>query len=349
MNSTAITSQKASPTLHALECEEEPFHLSFADMRVTTGLEKLKSYVVACNDKPAPFGYSFVVHRVSHCKPEEVVLRIPRRDDDPHTNQELIREVRFLTKLEHPGVIKPLAIFHTPRIGMVEVLPAYDSDLEEYCWNYRYDPRFLVSLSQQTLSALHYLHGKGLIHADVKQQNTLVKMTECGMKFVLCDFGLAGEHGSCATYDSSYHPPELSKPWHLYWGDNKDVCGKLFGHSFIFDGAYRPEVDIWMHGLMMFRTFCTFPIYRETMQKQLGTIWTKLQEQGPEGYAAQLVCEQKTYQDSVGRDQDSYCRTSGEEDMEKLRVVMVNTLKCLAIDREARPSTESLIESYRRL
>ncbi len=343
------SSERLLPTPCSFECGEEPFYASFSGMKVTAGLRQLTHYVESHNYKPAPHGSSFIVHCVRNCKPEAVAVRIPRRNENPYMNRELFREVELLKTLEHPGIIKPLAMFHTPGIGWIEVLPAYDCDLEIYCQNNRYHPRLLVDLSRQTLSAFQYLHGKGFIHADVKQQNTLVKMTEGGMKFVLCDFGLADKCGYSDVYSSVYHPPELSKFWCQHWREHKDVDGKLFGHRLICNGRYRPEVDIWMYGLMMFRTFYSFTFKSDTVMKQLGTLWAKLQEHGPVNYASQLVCEQKVYQNSVGRDHDSYCRVFGEDDMAKLGAVMTATLRCLAIDLKERPSTECLLELYHRL
>ena len=244
------------PSRQSSECTGEPFQASFADMKVTEGLEHLISFVQANNYTPARHGRCFLVHRVCHCRPDEIALKIPRCNDYEPLKSELYREAQLLKTLEHPGIIKSLALFCTPGIGLVEVLPAYDSDLEVFCQQHNYHPRLIVNLSRQVLSALHYLHGKGFIHADVKQQNTLVKDTQSGMKFVLCDFGMADRKGYCEIYDSIYHPPELSAAW----CEKKNADGELFGHRFLCNGAHQPEADIWLYGFMILRTFCSFPL-----------------------------------------------------------------------------------------
>ena len=74
--------------------------------------------------------------------------------------------------------------------------------------------RCIQSIGRQALSGLDYLHGKGVMHRDVKPKNILVTKWEPSEEtptIKLADFGLAGLGPGCQTWcgTGGYTAPEL--------------------------------------------------------------------------------------------------------------------------------------------
>lgn len=97
-----------------------------------------------------------------------------------------------------------------------------------------FDLSRLQSIARQVLQALAYVHGNGVIHADVKPENILIKsFSRCDVKLI--DFG-----SSCLTSDKpghyiqsrSYRAPEC-------------VLGCTIG----------PKIDIWSLGCVLYELY----------------------------------------------------------------------------------------------
>lgn len=101
----------------------------------------------------------------------------------------LNREYRTLTSLQHPHIIRPYDYgfddHHLPYFTM-PLLENAQTILEA---GKRCRPAEKIALLLQLLEALAYLHGRGLIHRDLKPDNVLV----VNGQVKLLDFGLAVE------------------------------------------------------------------------------------------------------------------------------------------------------------
>lgn len=118
-----------------------------------------------------------------------------------YMEDELKSDIYFLKKLKSEWVV-PLANTGHDWLSM----PCYDMDLEEYVKKYL-EPEDINNIIKQLIDGLKFIHGKGIIHSDIKPKNILVDVKK--KRFYYTDFGLAVESGDDikgCTYN--YAPPE---------------------------------------------------------------------------------------------------------------------------------------------
>ncbi|MDO8520116.1 MAG: protein kinase, partial [Deltaproteobacteria bacterium] len=116
-------------------------------------------------------------------------------------------EFKVLKKLSHPNIgeifdygfdtNEKKIYFTSPWLKGTDLFTATKELSYEKCEEY-----FI-----QLLRALHYLHGKGIIHCDLKPGNVFVE----GDHVRLIDFGLAGYWGSSIVGTPTYLAPEIFK------------------------------------------------------------------------------------------------------------------------------------------
>ena len=99
------------------------------------------------------------------------------------------RERQFLASLDHPKIAR-LIDGGVSENGLPYLVMEFADGLaiDRYCEANRLDTRARVALARQVLDALAYVHGRGVIHRDVKPSNILVD--ESG-NVKLLDFGTA--------------------------------------------------------------------------------------------------------------------------------------------------------------
>ncbi|KAG2485396.1 hypothetical protein HYH03_015882 [Edaphochlamys debaryana] len=137
--------------------------------------------------------------------------------EDRAVSRTAVRETRLLKALRHPNIVQLLAAFKggSGRIYMVMeyVGPSLHNQLEVGATGL--PPNAVKLLAWQLVSALSYLHGKKVLHRDVKPANVLLCPSGLAK---LCDFGFArsvscGPAGAerCTSYCVTrwYRAPEV--------------------------------------------------------------------------------------------------------------------------------------------
>lgn len=164
----------------------------------------------------------------------------------------LIEELAIVMSVSHPGIVRPRDIFDEDD-GLYFILEhAQKGEL----FNYIVDNQKLSEdetrhIYGQLGSAIQYLHGRGIVHRDVKPENILlfdsdqqyptVKITDFGLSKIIeeTDFTTT----LCGT--PSYVAPEI-----------------LASQS---QRKYTHAVDIWSMGVVLYICLCGFPPFSDEL------------------------------------------------------------------------------------
>jgi serine/threonine protein kinase len=127
----------------------------------------------------------------------QVVVKLPRDElvDDISSVRHLQREARLLGGLSHPGIQRLLEDAHwhpVPHLVLEYVEgPTLESMLED---EGALPPAEVIRVGMQVGACLHYRHGEGLAHLDVKPSNVVVREG----RTVLLDLDIAQKLGQPA-------------------------------------------------------------------------------------------------------------------------------------------------------
>jgi serine/threonine protein kinase len=127
----------------------------------------------------------------------QVVVKLPRDElvDDLGSVRHLKREARLLRRLSHPAIQRLLEDAHwhpVPHLVLEYVEgPTLESMLED---EGALPPAEVIRVGMQVGACLHYMHGEGLAHLDVKPSNVVVREG----RTVLLDLDIAQKLGQPA-------------------------------------------------------------------------------------------------------------------------------------------------------
>ncbi|KRY10369.1 Aurora kinase A, partial [Trichinella patagoniensis] len=147
----------------------------------------------------------------------------------------ILSQLKQVNFIKHPNILKLYGSFHDDshdvlilefaKRGTLYTLLLKKGHLTEHR-----TARYM----SQLISAVEYMHGKGIVHRDIKPENVLldsndvVKLADFGLAISLADLKSFGKYPSCGTVN--YLAPEV------------------FHHQ-----GYDEKVDLWAIGIVMFR------------------------------------------------------------------------------------------------
>lgn len=199
----------------------------------------------------------------------QVAVKIIRKEklNDKTRLDKVNREVRILQGLDHPNIVRLHEMVETDRTMGIVLEYAPCGELFNYILNQRYlKDNHAKRLFAQLVSAVGYLHKKGIIHRDLKLENLLL---DRNYNIIVTDFGFANrfdptDHLDNYILENLQNKKFVAKKGLADLDDRNMRRGDLMATScgspcyaapelVISDGLYTGrKVDVWSVGVILY-------------------------------------------------------------------------------------------------
>jgi serine/threonine protein kinase len=176
----------------------------------------------------------------------------------------MAREMLLFSELRHPNIVTASRWFHSGEFTFLTQAFLPGGDLFQYASlapNYQLPPEQVRGMvARPLLSALSYLHGRRIIHRDVKLENVVLD-SDLGLR--LCDFGMA----ICCDHSRPVSPvgtPEYMAPELLRQALAPMPQAELRARRRHGPPAYDASVDVWAVGCAVYLLLCGRSLFEET-------------------------------------------------------------------------------------
>ncbi|XP_052775856.1 serine/threonine-protein kinase STK11-like isoform X2 [Mya arenaria] len=172
------------------------------------------------------------------CRRAVKILKKKRLRRIPYGEQNVKREIQLLKRLHHKHIVNLIEVLYNEEKQKMYPFPdrymimEYCADELQSMLEAAPEKKFPVWQSHlyfvQLVDGLEYLHGKSVIHKDIKPGNLLVtldqvlKITDLGVAEMLDPFS---KDDICKTSQGSpaFQPPEIANGLESFWGFKVDV------------------------------------------------------------------------------------------------------------------------------
>ena len=192
----------------------------------------------------------------------KIIKNVSINDHDGTANEKFLKEIQVLKELEHPNIIKIFEYYIDNKYHYIITELLTGGELYETILKFqKFNERKAAYIMKQILSALNYLHLKGIVHRDIKPENILVqnddkknKLDELHIKLI--DFG-----ASNFIKENERLTLKVGSPYYIA----PEVLNK----------CYNEKCDIWSAGVVLYVMLTgNFPFVGKTSQKLFDNIKT---------------------------------------------------------------------------
>jgi len=193
----------------------------------------------------------------------------------------LTREIQIMKNVRHDNILKLFEVFEDEEqfFLVMELFPGkelFDKIVERG----QYSEKDASNIARQIISAVEYLHEKGIAHRDLKPENLLLKGGVVDTDVMLSDFGLSKIIGVESMMETACGTPYYVAP------------------EVLSASGYDKEVDLWSVGVITYLLLCGFPpFYGESLPEVFEQIM-KAEYDFPEPYWTDISKEAK---DLIGK------------------------------------------------
>ena len=275
---------------------------------------KIKSLVTLIDSKPED-NYSIKkrlgkgsfgnVYKVEHKVTKEIramkIIKNPLSALGNPLDKKFLKEISVLKELEHPNIIKIFEYYIDEHYHYIVTELVTGGELYDTIVKFqKFNEKKAAYIMKQILSALNYLHSKGIVHRDIKPENILVQNDDKKNKNYLDEI-----HIKIIDFGASN-----------FFKENEILTLKVGSPYYIapevLNKCYNEKCDIWSAGVVLYVMLTgNFPFVGKTSQKLFESIKTgKYKNTGKEWEAIS-----KEAKDLIGKmlELDTHKRISASE------------------------------------
>jgi len=153
---------------------------------------------------------------------------------DPIVLQQLREEIYSMSRLDHPNIVRLEEVYesHT-EIYLVQELCGGETLFERLVKQKAIPEKECIRLVEEMLSAVRYLHSKGIIHRDLKLENFVFSTNSDDSEVKMIDFGLSKHFENGELHHDAVGTPYTVAPE-------------------VIRGSYDERCDVWAIGVMAY-------------------------------------------------------------------------------------------------
>lgn len=205
--------------------------------------------------------YAEVIMAVDKCTFEQYAIKVIHKiHDDPQDKEYIWRELKCMSNISHPNVVKMQNVFDTrdKLYVVLDYMPG-GSLKKLFAKCNRFSEGQTKSVVKDILQGTAYLHEMSIVHRDIKMENVLCTAKEFPFTAKIADFALAtfleAVHVSKAGLQSQVGSPFYIAP------------------EILREDRYGALVDSWSIGVMMYIMLTRrYPFAGATVQETLEQI-----------------------------------------------------------------------------
>ena len=232
---------------------------------------KIKNLIQLINSKPednykiinklgkGSFGSVYKVKNkiTGEIRAMKIIKNTSISDNDGAANQKFLKEIQVLKELEHPNIIKIFEYYIDNKYHYIITELLTGGELYETILKFqKFNEKNAAKIMKQILSALNYLHSKGIVHRDIKPENILVQ----------------NDNKNNKNYLDEIHIKLIDFGASNFFKENEILTLKVGSPYYIapevLNKSYNEKCDIWSAGVVLYVMLTgNFPFVGKTSQK----------------------------------------------------------------------------------